>query len=197
MTDYEKQLSFYADAETREQTVSYFEKYWLSEYELTEKWLPIMRGIYEIAGERFPNVKFRLGFDFIALRGGAIFDEKDFSLLQECMKEIGDTSFVVLEHLDPVNPFHNEPPLRFIYPVEVTWNKLLSGAYVSKALFRNPVKEYFVFGDSGAWGKYVANDYIWPLDLVGFRPALSALFRKRFQSLIEPEIVDWLPSNWR
>lgn len=197
MTDYEKQLRFYVEDETREQTASYFEKYWLGKSEYLQKWLPIQKTIYDVSGDRFPDVRFQVGFEVIALRGGLIFTEEDFSLLQTCIKETGDKYFAVVEHVDEANPRHGEPPLRFRFPSSITWDELLSGGYVSMELFQVAVKEYFVFGDTGTWGKYVANDYIYPLDLVGFQEGISKLFRERFQPLIESEVSAWLPSTWR
>jgi hypothetical protein len=196
MTDYKKQLSFYVEDETRKQTETYFEKYWLSRSEYTQIWLPIQRGIYDVLGSRFPDVRFRTGFEFIALRGGLVFTEEDLSLLKECMNETSDSYFVVVEHVDEDNPHHGEPPLRFRYPSHVSWDELMAGGYVSQELFHTSVKEYFVFGDTGAWGKYVANDYIYPLDIIGFQKRYSTLFREHFQPLIETEVSGWIPSTY-
>ena len=197
MKDYAKQLGFYVEDETRKQTESYFEKYWLRKSEYLQKWLPLQSSIYEVSGNQFPDVKFQDGFEVIPLRGGLIFAEDDFSLLQRCMKETGDRNFVVVENVDEDNPRHGEPPLRFVYPASVTWEDLLSGGYVSLELYQIGIKEYFVFGDTGTWGKYVANDYINPLDLVGFQKEVSSLFRGNFESLVESEVSEWLPSTWK
>src|SRR6266436_1409888 len=130
MTDYEKQLQFYFEPETRKQTELYFKKYWLPRDEYKRKWLPIQEGIYDVSGANFPDVSFRSGFEIIVLRGGLIFTEEDFSLLKECMEDTGDNYFVVVEHVDDDNPHHGEPPLRFRYPSNITWDELMAGAYV-------------------------------------------------------------------
>lgn len=198
MMDYEKQLNFYVEDESREQTASYFEKYWLNREEYMEKWLPIQNTIYDGAGNLFPDVKFKSNFEIIALRGGAIFIEEHFALLQQCLQIIGDSYFVIVENADEYSPHHGQPILRFKYPANITWNELTSGGYVSEELFEAPFKEYFVFGNTGTWGKYVANDYVYPLDIIGFQKEYSEVFRERFESLIEPEVISkWLPSTYK
>ncbi len=194
MTEYEKQLRFYVEEETRTQTTSYFEKYWLPKNEYLDIWLPIQQTIYDVSGSRFPDIRFRSGFEIITLRGGRVFTEEDFSLLKECMKDTCDSYFVVVEHVEEDNPDHGEPPLRFRYPSSITWDELVAGGLVSQELFESPLKEYFVFGDTGTWGKYVANDYIYPLDIIGFQERHSKVFGEHFQPLIEAEVSGWLPS---
>ena len=63
-------------------------------------------------------------------------------------------------------------------------------------MFQN---EYFVFGASDAWGKYAANDYENPLDLIGFKEKYSALFKKNFKVSDEEkqEIISWLPVAYK
>jgi hypothetical protein len=198
MMDYEKQLNFYYEDESREQTASYFEKYWLDRKEYIDKWLPIQNTIYDGAGNVFPDVKFKSEFEIIALRGGLIFTEEGFALLQQCMLQIGDSHFVIVENANEYEPHHGEPILRFKYPANITWDELTSGGYVSLELFQIPVKEYFVFGDTGTWGKYVANDYVYPLDIIGFQKEYAEVFREHFEPLIELEVyTKWLPNAYK
>ena len=194
MTDYQRQVNFYYEVETRKQTEAYFKKYWLDKDEYLERWLPIQESIYQVSGLFFPEVGFRSGFEVTIIGGGRIFAEKDFLALKCCIEETADSHFVIVEHVDDdANPHHGEPPLRFRYPSSITWGELMSGGYVSEELFERPVKEYFVFGNTGAWGKYVANDYIYPLDLVGFKQEHSALFKEHFEPLIDAEVLKWIP----
>ena len=196
MTEYQEQLSFYVEDKTRRDTERFFRKYWLSGDEYLSKWKPTEESTYAITGQRFPNVRFRREWSLIALRGGRIFAEEDFYSLQACMVETGDTYFAVVEHLDEINPYHGEPRLRFKFPADITWQELMSGGYVSQSLFEWPVKEYLVFGNSGMWGKVAANDYILPVDLIGYDPRYSAVFRLQFEPLFEREILNWLPQNY-
>jgi hypothetical protein len=59
--------------------------------------------------------------------------------------------------------------------------------------------EYFVFSEGGNWGKYSANDYKYPLDIIGFKSALSSIFREQFKQSKEEqeEIQEWLPQEYK
>jgi hypothetical protein len=196
MIDYEQQLRFYSEEETRALTELYFQKYWLRKSEYFDYWLPTRNRIFEVSGPNFPAVRFRPGFEVIFLRGGCLFTKDDFLTLQTCLRITGDEYFVVVENIDFEKPHHGEPPLRFKYPADISWDELSSGAYVSQELLETPVKEYFVFGNTASWGRYSANDYVNPIDLVGFSHTNAKLFNERYHSLIETEIEDWIPVGY-
>ena len=79
-----------------------------------------------------------------------------------------------------------EPIFRMKFPMDICWDELTSGNFASAILLEMPHKEYFVFGESGSWGKYVANDYEFPLDVLGFRREIANIFRDKF-SLTDAE----------
>lgn len=58
-----------------------------------------------------------------------------------------------------------EPMFRMKFPVNITWEELTSGNYISAVLLEMSYNEYFVFGNSGSYGKYSANDYEHPMDM--------------------------------
>src|SRR6266436_1014324 len=113
MSDYQEQVRFYVEDKTRSQTERYFKKYWLSKNEYRLKWQPIEQEIYSISGPKFPGIRFCDEFNIIVLRGGRVFAEDDFSMLQACMEQTNDRDFVIVEHIDEEKPHHVEPPLRF------------------------------------------------------------------------------------
>lgn len=188
MKDYQKQLDTFYDPDTRKQTEAYFEKYWLSQQEYLEIWSPIKQSIFDSNAKQFPDMMFRDNLELILMVGGGIFTQEDFKLLQECMKHTGDHHFVIYqnENVMPAIYIPNEPPLfhpplRFKYPADITWEELMSGEYISMELFQFFYKDFFVFGDSGNWGKYVANDCDYPLDIIGFRKEYANMFKGKFK----------------
>jgi hypothetical protein len=59
---------------------------------------------------------------------------------------------------------------------------------------------FFVFGDSGRWGKYAASDYHYtPLDIIGFKSELADIFREQFKQPKEDweEIQKRLPQKYK
>ena len=172
----------------------YLRKYWLSEEEWQNYWVPLGDSIFCPDAFRLPDMMFQEGFILIAGLGGTPFGECDFLALQKCMREVGDKSFVMIENRNvrEIGRGNNFPYLRFKFPVDLTWNELHNeGAKcynISHEVTWAPGKEYFIFGDSGLWGKYPASQY-WdrsidlsgtPLDITGFKPELASIFKQNF-----------------
>ncbi len=170
-------------------------KYWLSEKEYDEHWRSIQNAMFVNQKKGLPELKFTKEYEVLALNGGALFEEKDFLQLQSCMKQVGDSYFVVIE-----NSFGDKekPVFRMKFPVDITWQELMSGGVISIAIVEYDMNEYFVFGESGAWGKYAANDYIHALDIIGFKKQYSSLFHEAFKVSHEEraEISRWVPKGY-
>lgn len=176
---------------------TYLEKYWLPQKEYEKKWKPIQDIIFINQEKSLPELIFSEQYNLLALRGGCLFMEEDFIQLQKCLIALEEKYFVVIE-----NTFggkQEEPTFKMKFPVNITWNELTSGNYISSIIFEMYRKEYFVFGESGSWGKYAANDYESPLDLIGFKPELGTIFKEYFQQSQEEqnEIYNWLPKSYK
>jgi hypothetical protein len=181
----------------REEAERYLEKYWLplADYELnckqvqnrifTKKWLPEMI--------------FHSQYEMLALRGGCLFTDEDFEKLQECFLEVGDRHFYVIENTFGGKFLADEPTFRMKYPTDITWEELTSGNFISAMIIDFYNKEFFVFGETDAWGKYAATSYNWPLDIIGFLPKYASLFREKLK---EPDKgfqvkAEWLPPEYQ
>jgi len=199
MKDYQKQLDLFAFSETKVITEKYFEQYWLKKDELLE--LQIIKDIiFNKNSKNFPDLMFNKEYKILALKGGLIFTKEDFNALKTCMIEAGDKYFIILEDYDENKPPHKSgPPLRFKYPKKIDWSEINISDGICYELFQRPVRNYFVFGDSGLWGKYVANDYIHPLDIIGFKDKVAEIFIEQFKvsESEQKEIFEWLPKNYK
>jgi len=175
----------------------YLEKYWLPLAAYEAKWQPIQDRIFikQVAG--LPELVFTAQYEIITLRGGVLFVQDDFKKLQECMVVMGDQNFVVIENT--YGQKVPEPGFRMQYPVTITWEELASGDCISGILLGYPHNDYYVFGDSGAWGKYAANDYENPLDIIGFRRTSASVFKQKFKvpESESQEIETWLPPAYK
>ena len=174
----------------------YLRKYWLPEQEYLSVWKPIQDKIF-VQGKSLPDLVYSSEFEMIALRGGCLFLEEDFKQLQKAMQEVGEEYFVIIQHSQDFT--EGEPMFRMKFPVNITWEELISGNYISAVLFEMSYNEYFVFSESGNWGKYSANDYEYPLDIVGFKPELAHFFQEHFSQPKEEreEIREWLPQEYK
>lgn len=220
--DYIEILNNIWDEETREQARLYFEKYWLDEGEYFEKWRPIQDSIFDGKARYLPDMMFNPGFELFPLVGGDIFvAESDFTLLQDCIRRTGDENFAIVQNRNVVvgggqidgDHYDEHPFTRFKYPVDISWTDLMSGGIAGSEHFHNGCKDYFVYGDSGNWGRYVGNSYTKPtnmvssnpLNIMGFKKEYSELFRRKFEEVrrlepqITPEILlsEWLPDSYK
>lgn len=210
--DFQPLLDLIEDEESRSLAESYLVKYWLGNDEYFQKWRPIERSIFDFRAKHLPDLMFNDGFDLFPLVGGDIFiNENDFLSLQRCLREVGDQYFVVVQNTNVM--IEGMPFVRFRYPINCRWDELMSGGVIGTEHFNNGQKDYFLFGDSAIWGRYVANSWVIPenrigfnpLNIMGFRKEYSALFILNFQQFrldepqITPEILfnEWLPDTYK
>lgn len=180
----------------KELAEKYLRKYWLTEQEYLSTWKPIQDNIF-IQGRGLPDIIYHSEFEIIALRGGCLFMEEDFKQLQKAMQKVGDEYFVIIQHSQDFT--EGEPMFRMKFPVSITWEELISGNYISAVLLEMSYNEYFVFGSKGNWGKYSANDYENPLDIIGFNPEIAQIFQEYFKQPKEEreEIRELLPQEYK
>lgn len=181
----------------KEIALEYLKRYFLPPVEYSQKWKPVQSSIFQNEKIGLPANVFKEGFALKAMRGGVLFEREDFENLQNCIKVIGDKNLIIIQ-----NDFGGaikKPLLRMKYPVDITWERLMSGNFVSTVLFEMFANEYFVFSESGNWGKYSANDYEYPLDIIGFEPKLAHIFQEYFRQPKEEqeEIREWLPQEYK
>jgi hypothetical protein len=201
MKDFQEQRGYYNNfPELQKKAEQYLENYWLDKKELTEVWLDIKNRIFNKDFLRLPDRVMNENYDVIILKGGTVLYKKEFELLQTCMKNVGEKYFIILEDYDENKPPHtNGPPFRFKYPVDITWAEMISQGDPSLPayhVFLTPERNYFVFGDSGTWGKYAASDYELPLNIIGFDKRYSSMFHEKFKIPVDDEedLIEWTAS---
>jgi len=174
----------------------YLAKYWLSSEEYQSVSEPIFEKIFDNQKIGLPNLVFSEEFDLLVLEGGCLFVEEDFIKLQKCILQLGDNFLFIVE-----NDFGGsleEPTFRMKFPADISWQELNSGNFVSSTLLESIHKEYFVFGEGGLWGKYSANDYDFPLDIIGFKADNKGIFLAEFMQSGDEQnnIKKYLPQEY-
>ncbi|NMC37143.1 MAG: hypothetical protein GYA41_02335 [Bacteroidales bacterium] len=199
MKEFDKLINAYSFPDSIDLTKNYLQKYWLTEDEYLNKWKSIQTLIFSLS-EVFPKMVFNSGIELLLLKGGLLFVKNEFETLRKCLRTTNDKYFIIIEDFDELKPPHESGPLiRLKYPVDVTWEEINIGDGLSYELYQRPIRNYFVFGDSGNWGKYVANDYKYPLDIFGFQKEYASLFITNFKMTKkeEQEIKDWIPLDYK
>ncbi|WP_192348478.1 hypothetical protein [Algoriphagus sp. Y33] len=195
-------------SQDRDLSKRYLEKYWLDITEFNSNWLPVKNKIFNPTSKDLPDKMFNEDFELLVQKAGVLFTKEEYYALQKCMLAAGDKFFVIIENKEAANAIESDHVrLRFTYPVNTSWNELcndnekhLTTEISSYDLLVNPQKNFFVFGDSGKWGKYTANNYGYtPLEIIGFKPELASNFIEQFKlpKNEQEEILAWLPRNYK
>ena len=184
----------------------YLAKYWLPEQEYLAKWKPIQNKLFSDQygdgttpkdNPEYATIPiYHPDFEIMALPGWSLFGQEDFEQLQSCIKAIGDKHLVIIQ-IDFSD--YCTTTFRMKYPIDITWEELDSGDFISAVLLTASYHGYFVFSESGSWGKYAVNDDVPAVDLVGFKPEHASLFRETFKQSAEEQdsIVFWLPQIYK
>jgi hypothetical protein len=63
-------------------------------------------------------------------------------------------------------------------------------------VFLRPIRNYFIFGDSGTWGIYAGSDYELPLKIIGFDKKYSNMFHEKFKIPADDleDLIKWTAS---
>ena len=92
-------LAFFLEPYAQTQSQRFLEKFWLSDKEISNDWEAVKNTIFSKDFKRLPDILYDKDFEMIAQRGGTLFIENEYLLLQECMKIAGDNFFVLIENL--------------------------------------------------------------------------------------------------
>jgi len=157
----------------------FLEKYWISNKEFESYWKTLLEEIF-YNSKSFPDIIYKnTDFNFFFDIGGVMFLEKDFLKLQQFLISVGEKYFAIISESNDVH-------LKF--PIDITWEELRSGSFVSSFLFDSPNNVYFLVGEKGLWGRYLNNDYYddvfdkagTPIDLIGIKADLATKFKENF-----------------
>jgi len=207
------------DDQERNLACEYFSKYWLDKAGFDTKWLNVKNSVFRKEAKLLPDLMFNSDFIVIPKVGGDIFTGiRDFNRLSSFMRELGDVEFAIVQNQDSntENSINFNPVLdeirRFHYPTTIEWDELMSGGTIGCEHFNNGRKDYFLFGDQGKWGRYVANSWLnprfpnelTPLILDGVRSEYLFEYKNSFLTLPASELETkdqlflplWLPDEY-
>lgn len=188
--DYSERLNMICNSEIKREAKAFFNRFWLDLDEYHYIWLPVKNRIFRSTASHYPHMMFQDGYDLWPQIGGLLLADDEHPQLMACAREIGDRFLLIVENQPHPNPPRTKPPYRLKIPVDTPWSEFMSGGYISRDIFLAPVREYYVFGDSGQWGEYVSNDHIDMVRVFGFLPEFAEMFQSRFP--LSPEEEDQL-----
>lgn len=196
----------------------YLKKYGLSDTVYQSEWQQLHSSIFDLS-RQLPDMIFKKDFEFISLLGGVMFEQKDFEQFKSCLHQIGERNFLVVQDTFGMSPDQKQYALKMKYPLNIGWDELMSGNFISTALFEASESNYYIFGNSGEWGMYIATEYVnetvnpagTPIRIIGFNPKYRTIFRDTFEIPEEeycenvdyipeeerPDLKEWVPEKYR
>lgn len=151
----------------REQSRDFLLNFALSESEYKNQCIPIQQKIFRCLPEKHFDISsmslsdiMLKDFMFFAYYSAPLFWKETYEQIRRICEESGDNYiFIVEEECCERNP---KVAFKLKIPVSKSWDELKNGGYISDVLFNMFNHNYYVFGDSGKWGKWCDydNDYI-------------------------------------
>jgi hypothetical protein len=157
---------------------TFLEKYWLNQDEYESIYVPILRKIFDI--NHFPPARnFHNDFHCFTVRGGALFGDFDFPWFIDCLNHVNEKNFIVIQNIYQYPC--KEPAFRMKFPIDITYDELYSGNYISGVLIDMLCYDYFIFGETSTWGMYVARCFDDTV-LIGCRLDVLDRFKTKYAS---------------
>lgn len=167
-------VNFFYEEESKYLTKKYLEKYLLTQKEWLDKWLSLKTKIFNKNINSNKNT-FNKEFRTIIRYDENPFTKENFLKFQQKILSLGEIEFVIIE--DEVNRpiFDSEdlPVLKLKYPSSIQWEQLnndnVEKYEISKEIFQDMYRNFFIFGRSGTWGVYIATENDIPFTMIGFQ----------------------------
>jgi hypothetical protein len=185
------------DWASTEKAETYLKKYWLEEEEYLNKWKPKQDKIFTNQNSWFPDMMIKPEFLILPIIGGKVFWESIPPLLNNSLKEIGETSIVCIQNT--FNDTYSGLPFRLKYPVGIKWEELNIGHCLTDDLLIGIDQDFYVFGENENWGMYSATRALWPVNILAFNPEYASVFFNHFREikLQEEYLGEFLPIEYQ
>lgn len=192
--------------ESMEKAKAFLLQYAMSDQEYREICLPVMQKIFRCSPDKCFNIQamtisemFRNDFVYFSYQSAPLFWKESYELVLSICKNCGDHNIFIVEEERceecPTSVFQIK------IPVGIPWNDISDGGFITDVLFNMFRNNYYVFGDSGSWGKWCDydNDYI-DYEVFGYRHSNTAVLAyKDYFSISKNDFKEYinLPGNLR
>lgn len=182
-------ISYYTNSGTNpsvddiDKAYAYLRKYAIDEDEYCCQTLQLFRKVFRNMLDANYNISsidiasvFRSGFQSEVHVASPIFSKETYLLFQEMCSAYGDRMFYILE--DELCEEDTAMVVKLKFPVSTTWNEIMSGEFLSNAILRTACRNYYMFGDSGKWGRWCDYDNNWlDYEIMGYSQVLPETLR--------------------
>ena len=191
--------------ESMKKARAFLHQYAMSDSEYNNICIPAMRKIFVSKPETYFDIRnmgvgelFGVESDYFTYLSSPLFWKETYELIQAVCKDYGDQYiFIVEEERCEECP---EAAFKLKIPISNSWEVVSEGGFIADVLFNMFNNNYYVFGDSGNWGKWCDydNDYL-DYEVFGYKYVMaSVLSYKDFFSITKEEYKSYyIPKNLR
>jgi hypothetical protein len=155
------------DASNIDQGRLFLQKYYMDDVEYEGKCMQAMRKVFANNPESFFDIRYKTIQDllsnqshYFSYQSSPLFWKESYELIQAICVKYGDRYIYILE--EERCETAPEAAFKLKIPVNHSWEMLANGGCIANVLFNMFQNNYYVFGDSGKWGKWCDydNDFI-------------------------------------
>ena len=106
-----------------------------------------------------PRNLFVEGVNLFAQISSPLFWAEHFSYIQKIGMAMGDRFFYILE--EEACEADVDVAFKMKIPIDISWEELADGGFISDVVFNMFHNNYYVFGDSGKWGRWCDYENDW------------------------------------
>lgn len=147
----------------RLQAIDFLKQYSLNDLEYKDNCVPVMKKVFRCSPEMSFDVSMMSmselieeGFEYFSYYSSPLFWKESYELIQKISRECGDNNIYIIE--DESCEKESDVAFKIKIPVSKSWEDLSNGGFIADVLFNMPNHNYYVFGDSGKWGKWCDYD---------------------------------------
>lgn len=144
------------------QAKAFLSKYSMSDDEYTKECVPVMHEIFTYSAKSKFDIRktpvtdlFPDNFSCISYQSSPLFWKESFELVQAICKGFKEKHIFIVEE----EQCEEVPEIAFKIkiPIDISWESISNGGFITDVLFNMFNNNYYVFGDSGCWGRW--SDY--------------------------------------
>ena len=146
--------------------IRFLQKFAIDNIVFKNECVPVMQNIFRMAANDIFNIKymstndlFQFGIKKRIIINSPLFDKDRYYAIQRIAKAFKEKYFFIIE--DETCENSSEIAFKLKLPVNLTWEELIGGGFVVDVIFNMPQNNYYVFGESGNWGRWCDYENHW------------------------------------
>ncbi len=141
----------------------FLEKYSIDSIAFQNECKPIMKQVFKMDEKQKYDMEtmpidalFYPDYCFFTYFSSHIFSKEDFLLIKDICRKYNEKFIYIIEREGCED--YPEAAFKLKIPVDISWESLNEGGCITDVIFHFMQNDYYVFGDSGCWGKWCDYD---------------------------------------